>query len=259
MDVTSFAAYNRQIETLIGAATRTQIAAALQALADQEQWELLGLLLLTATEAGARGIVTTFAANRRYEPLAWGACLRRQLRPSIVSAAGRGPARSVLRDIDAEEGVAGVPEHITADINYMATVANQQRQTAQQRDAQLDRCPIRAYIVEQLAQHLNEESAREAILTIAKACVWEETRRDAALKLANHQPSVQALLAANRCRDLMAISNAAALKAVARNMAAALARKLAELQQAGDTEALAFIAQNHADASTRQAAEQAML
>ena len=258
MNLTALGVHNREVRALVGAATTTQVESAVAALAAQEQWELLGLLLVTAAEAGARRIVRLLIDRQKYEPLAWAACLRRHLRPSIVAAVGRGLASRVFRDIDAEEDTAGVPEHILADINDLAATADQQRETAQYREAQLDRCPIRTYIVEQLARHLNEPPAREVMLTIARGSAWEETRREAALKLANHQPSLQALLAARRSADLIAVSNSASLQAVAANVAEALGGKLAELREAGDRDALAFVAENHRDSNQRQAARQAL-
>lgn len=258
MQMNTLARYRDQIEMVIGAATTTQVQSAVDRLVEQEQWELLGTLLVTGSEAAARRITTLLIERGVYEPLAWGGCLRRQLRPTIVSAARRGLTSRVFRDIDAEEDTAGVPEHILADVKEIAAAADQQRESAQKREAQMDRDPIRAYIVDQLARHLTDPPAREVLLTVAKASAWEETRREAALKLANHKPSVQVLLTDDRTADLIAIGNATGLEVVAAKIARALGDKLAQLQQAGDSEALRFVAENHPDAGVSAAARQAL-
>ncbi len=250
--------YRDEIEMVMSAATSTQVQSTVDQLVDQQEWELLGILLLTGLETAARRMIALLIEREIYEPLAWGACLRRQLRPPIISAAGGGLGRRVFRDIDAEEDTAGVPEHILADATEMAAAADQQREAAQQREAQMDRDPIRSYIVDQLSRHLNKPEAREVVVTIAQASAWEETRREAALKLANHKPSVQALLAEGRTADLIAISNATGLEVVTGKTAQGLGDKLSELQQAGDMEALRFVAENHPDASIRAAAQQAL-
>ena len=258
MQLTTFAQYGDQIQTLIAAATSSQVQSTVDQLIDQEQWELLGTLLPTVSEVAARRIVTGLIEKQVYEPLAPAACLRRQLRPTVSAVATGGIAGRVFRDFDAEDDTAGVPEHILADAQEMSQAADRQRQSAVQRDARVDRDPVRAYIVGQLAKQLGDGSAREVMLTIIKASAWEETRREAALKLVNHKPSVQQLLADQRSEDLIAVSNATGLQAVATTMATSLGEKLPEWEQAGDSHALEFVAENHPDADIRAAAQQAL-
>ncbi len=258
MDTEALTRFSNQIQTLMSAATTKQVQSAVQELVAEQQWPLVSMVLLTCSEVAARRIVGLLVENSVYEPLAWGASLRRQLRAPIITGSGAGIAGRIFRDVDTEEDTAGVPEHILADAQELTSAANERRQVATRREAQLDRGPIRSYIVEQLSQHLTEPEAREVLLIIAKASAWEETRREAALKLINHQPSIQQLASAGRHADLVAIANATGLQTVAANIASLLGEKLTELRATGDQDALSFIAENHPDASTKQAARQAL-
>ncbi len=258
MDTEALTRFSNQIQTLMSAATTKQVQSAVQELVAEQQWPLVSMLLLTCSEVAARRIVRLLVENSVYEPLAWGAGLRRQLRAPIIAGSGPGIAGRIFRDIAAQEDTAGVPEHILADAQELTSAADQRRQVATRREAQLDRGPIRSYIVDQLSQHLTEPEAREVVLIIAKASAWEETRREAALKLINHQPSIQQLVAEDRHADLVAIANATGLQTVAANIASLLSEKLTELRAASDQDALDFIAENHPDADTKQAARQAL-
>ena len=74
------------------------------------------------------------------------------------------------------------------------------------------------------------------------------------MKLANHKQWIQQLARAKRTSDMIAISNAARLQAVAQNIARAMSQHLAQLRQDSDEAAIGFIAENHPDHEMRQAA-----
>ncbi len=255
MDLNKLAQYSRQVEAMISAATTADVERALAKLVEGEQWELLGLLLPTATEAAARRIVNELLAQSRYEPLARAACLRRQLRrPGLEAPRAGSAARRVFRDIDEEEDAAGVPEHIMEDMQEMADAAAERRTISHRHAAQVDRDPVRDLIVAQLASRLPEPGPGTALLVIAQACPFDQTRRQAAMKLANHKRWMTELLSAKRTADLIAISESAKLKAVAENVARLLGEQLSELERAGDKAALGFVAEHHPNGEIRQAA-----
>ncbi len=259
MDMNLLVEYSRQIEPLITAATSRQVDQALAKLAETEQWELMGALLPTASEMAARRIVSRLLDETEYEPLAGAACRRRQVRrPGLAPAGARRPALTVFRDIDAEEDSAGVPEHIMADVEELADAAAERRAISERHASEVDHDPVRDLIVDQLAARLPEAGAGEALLIIARACPFDQTRRQAAMKLANHKRWISQVAAENRTADLIAISESAKLKAVAENIARLLGEQMAELRQAGDQAALSFVAEHHPNGDTRQAAHQAL-
>ncbi len=259
MDMNLLVQHSQQVEALMTAATSRQVEQALAKLTEAEQWELLGALLPTAAEIAARRIVSSLLEQGQYLPLAGAACLRRQLRrPGLAAAGARRPARTVFRDIDAEEDSAGIPEHIMADAEELADAATERRAISERHASEVDRDPVRDLIVDQLTARLPEAGAGEALLIIARACPFDQTRRQAATKLANHKRWVSQLAAENRAADLIAISESAKLEAVAENMARLLGEQIAQLRQAGDQAALSFIAQHHPNDDMRQAAHQAL-
>ena len=78
------------------------------------------------------------------------------------------------------------------------------------------------------------------------------------MKLANHKQWMQQLAHTQRTSDMIAISNAARLQAIAQNIARAMSQYLAQLQQDSDEAAICFIAENHPDREMRQAAHAAL-
>lgn len=174
-----------------------------------------------------------------------------------MGGGGRG-GQPVFRDLDAEEGTAGVPEHIMADVEEMADAAARRAGAARQQASRVDRDAIRDLIVSQLAGRLPEAQAGETLLLITRACPFDATRRQAAMKLANHKRWLAQLGQAGRTADLLAISEAAKLKAVGEQVARILAEHLAELQATGDRAALAFVAECHPNNEVRQAARTAL-
>jgi len=250
--------YSQQVKAMMEATTSSDVQEALDRLVEDEQWDLLSHLLPTATELAARRTVDQLLKHNQYGPLAWAACLRRQPRRPGLEAATTVPSRPILRDFEAEEDTEGVPEHIMAEAQEMSDTAAQRREVSRRKAAQVDHDPIRDLIIRQLADRLPQSDAGQALLTIAKACPFAHTQREAAMKLANHKQWMQQLARARRTSDMIAISNAARLQAVAQNIAQAMSQDMAQLQQDSDEAAIGFIAENHPDREMRQAAHAAL-
>ena len=258
MDLDILSQYGQQVKAMIEVVTSSDVQKALDRLVEDEQWNLLSHLLPTATELAARRTVDRLLEHNQYELLALAACLRRQPRRPGLEAATTGPSRPMLRDFDAEEDTEGVPEHIMAEAQEMSASATQRREVSRRKAAQVDHDPIRDLIIKQLAARLPQPDASQALLTIAKACPFAHTQREAAMKLANHKQWMQQLARTQRTSDMIAISNAARLQAVAQNIARAMSQDLAQLQQDSDETAIGFIAENHPDREMRQAAHAAL-
>jgi len=206
----------------------------------------------------ARQVVARLLEHEEYGALAWAACLRRQPRRPGLEGATTGPSRPMLRDLDAEKDTEGIPEHIMVEAQEISDGAAQRRSVSRRKAAQVDHDPIRYLIVKQLAERLPNAGAGQALLTIVKACPFAHTQREAAMKLANHKQWMQQPARAQCPSDMIAISNAARLQAVAQNIARAMSQYLAQLQQDGDEAAIGFIAENHPDHEMRQAAHAAL-
>ena len=258
MDLNALAQYSEQVAAMINPKAARDLDQALESLADAGQWDILGQVLPTASEVAARRIVDRLIQQGEYDWLASAACLRRQLRqPGREAPAGR-MARQVFRDIDAEEDTEGIPEHIMEEAQELANAAAARRAISERQATQIDRDPVRELIVERLASCLPEQRAGEALLVVAKGCPFDQTRRQAAIKLVNHKQWIRQLVAAKRTTDLIAVSESARLKAVLANAARLLGEQVAELQQAGDHAALRFIAEHHPNGEIRQQAHDAL-
>jgi len=243
---------------MMNATTSADVQQALDRLVEDEQWDLLSHLLPTAAELAARRAVDRLLEHNQYEALALAACLRRQPRQPGLDADLPSPARPTLRDWAAEEATEGIPEHIMADAQEISASAAQHRAVSMRKAAHVDRDPIRDLIVKQLADRLPNSGPGEALLTIAKACPFGHSQREAAMKLANHKQWLKQLSAAGRTADLIAISNSARLDAVAENLARGIAEQIPELQQSDDQAAINFIAKHHPDGEVRRAAHDAL-
>ncbi len=252
------ARYGQQVKAMMEAATSLDVEQALDRLIDDDHWDLLSRLLLTASELAARRVVDRLLEHEEYQSLVWAACLRRQLRRPGLEAATTGTSRPMLRDFEAEEDTEGIPEHIMAEAQEMSASAAQRRAVSRRKAAQVDHDPIRDLIIKQLADRLPNSECGQALLTIVKACPFAHTQREAAMKLANHKQWIQQLARAQHTSDMIAISNAARLQAVAQNIARAMGQYLAQLQQNSDEAAISFIAENHPDHEMRQAAHAAL-
>lgn len=254
--------YASDIPPLVEGMPPWRVDPALEHVFAAEEWELISMLLLSVAEPTARQMVDRLLALKVYEPLVVTACLRRHIRtqPYVVQT-GRGVASKVFRDIDAvsEDETRGVPEHIMEEIRDMAQTSERAREAQMLRSESIDRGPMRDFIINRLADRLHTEAeALEALLVVARVAAWEETRRMAAMKIANHARSVNALADALRTADMMAVAKSSELSAVAKNMAAAMAEHLDALRARGDARALAFIAENHDDQAVQQAAREAL-
>jgi len=258
MDLAILAQYSQQIAAMINATTSSDVQEALDRLIEDGQWDLLSRLLPTASELAARRVVDRLAEGGQFELLAWAACLRRQPRRPGLEAATTGPSRPMLRDFEAEEDTEGVPEHIIAEAQEISASAAQRRAVSMRKAVEIDRDPIRDLIIKQLAARLPESGSGKALLTIAKACPFQHTQREAAMKLANHKPWIKQLAAAGRTADLITISNSARLDAVAQNLAEIMSQQLPELQQSDNQDAINFIAQHHPNEEVRRAARDAL-
>jgi len=250
--------YGRQVRAMIEAASSSDVEQALDRLIDDDRWDLLARLLPTASELAARQAVARLLEHEEYESLAWAVCLRRQPRRPGLEAATTGPSRPMLRDFEAEEDTEGIPEHIMAEAQEISSGAAQRRAVSIRKASQVDHDPIRDLIIKQLAEGLPNAGVGQALLTIVKACPFAHTQREAAMKLANHKQWMQQLARAQCTSDMIAISNAARLQAVAQNIAQAMSQHLAQLQQDSDEAAIGFIAENHPDHEMRQAAHAAL-
>ena len=258
MDLDILSQYGQQVRAMIETVTSADVQKALDRLVEDEQWNLLSHLLPTATELAARRTVDRLLEYNQYEPLALAACLRRQPRRPGLEAAARVPSRPVLRDIDAEEDTEGIPEHIMAEAQEISASAAQRHEVSRRSAAQVDHDPIRDLIIKQLADRLPQPDAGQALLTIAKVCPFAHTQREAAMKLANHKQWMEQLARAQCTGDMITISNAARLQAIAQNIAQAMSQHLAQLQQDSNEAAIGFIAENHPDHEMREAAHTAL-
>jgi hypothetical protein len=257
MDLQKLVEYGRDFGPLVEGTPPWRVEPCLRELLQRQEWDLLSLLLLSVADPVANQIINALLELGVYEPLVVAACLRRHIRTQpYVLGSGRGVADRVFRDLEAEgANTAGVPDHILEDIREMAETSQRLREAQLLRGESMDRGPMREFIINRLAERLNTDPrARDALVVIARAAAWEETRRIAAIKVANHTPSIRKLAEAGRTADLLAIAQASRLEAVARNLAQVLAEHLQQLRSKGDSEALAFIAKHHPDAEVRQAA-----
>jgi hypothetical protein len=260
MDTSVLERYGRRVEYMLEANLPDQTQECIEQAVASQDWELLAILSLTASEISARRMVDAALEAEQYDVLATVACLRRQVRRQSAAPSTGEMARRVFRDFDEEEeDTAGVPDYIIDDMREMRQSAERRREASVRREAEQDRDPIREYAVESLGERLRRsEAALEALLVVAKASAWESTRRRAAMKVANHKRSLQRLVAASRWADLVALGKGAALRSIAGNISTALAERLDDLAAAGDRAALEFVAENHPEREGKQAARRAL-
>jgi hypothetical protein len=219
--------------------------------------DLLSRLLVSAAEISARQLAKQLVDKEMYEPLAVAACLRRQPRRPGEGATAGGVSRRIFRDVDAEEGAKGVPDYILSDIEEMSRSADMTRASAMGREAAMDRDPIRQYIVDNLAPKMpTSEAAANAMIAIARSSAWEETRRTAALKVANEPITVARLVRALRTEDIIEVCHMALLTQVAETFAREMGRNFQAFADAKDVKALQFMAEKHPDERFRDTAAQ---
>lgn len=257
MDLADLMKHGRTIETIVEG-TGWQLDEVIDKLVASGDDDLAGRLLVSAAEISARQLAQKLLAREAYGPLAVAACLRRQpRRPGEGASGGGGVARRIFRDIDAEDDAKGVPDYIRSDIEEMASSAAAARTSAMARDAVMDRDPIRQYIVDNIAPKMpHSEAAMDAMVAIARASAWEETRRTASLKLANDPISVARLARALRTEDIVDICQTALLTQVSETFATEMGKNFQAYADARDAAALEFIAAHHPDQRFRDLAAQ---
>jgi len=256
LSIESVARFARQISMLMEGALTREVTKAVAQLTAEKQWDLLSHLLLTGAEMSARQIADALLEIEVFEPLVTAACLRREARRPGISVPGHAAsARKIFRDFEKDDEGAGVPEHIMREAEAIAAASEQSRQIAMRQEAALDRDPIRAHIVGELADRLNtSDAALDALLVIARASAWEDTRREAAMKLANNDIAMGKLLRAGRVEDTVTLGEASTSRAVAGRLAGTLADNMPETSEPGYRAALEFVAKHHPDAGRQREA-----
>ena len=228
-----------------------EVAKGIEALTSAGRWDVLGTLLLTCSEYSARALVSACTQGGVYWPLMLAACARRQLR-RMTTQQQMAMGRRVFRDLDALEDVGGIPDTVRAEAEDIAAAADRTRDIAARREAERDTDPIRELCINELGTALaRSPEALEGLLIVARGAAFEESRRRAAMKLANHQRSIDALGAALRTEELILIADASRLSPVAAKCAEAMNQHLDELVAKGDTAALQFVKEKHAEARIR--------
>jgi hypothetical protein len=92
------------------------------------------------------------------------------------------------------------------------------------------------------------------MILIGVCSIFEDTRRSAALKIANHEGTVQRMADAGRANELVQISRASGMESVAKNIARAMTDMVDDLKADENTRILMFIAENHPDRDIRESA-----
>jgi hypothetical protein len=254
MDLPTLAQCGYSLRMLFEGFSEIEAAAALERLVSQEQWELLAMIAITANEVSARRTVLKLLEHDRLAELVLPACLRRQVRRQEVIMSNPARARRAFRDIDAEDNESGVPEHILQEAQDIAESAEASRLTALSREAGVDRDALREFIVTELAKRLNTDpQAGEALVVIARASAFEDARRTAALKLANHDLTMQRLAREGRGADMIAVADNSGLESVRTNMARALGPVLGAMRAQQDWASLRWAGKHHPDPKAREA------
>lgn len=260
MDAQVLIEYSTRIRTLMEGNLEKQVQDALRELIELEQWELLSHIMLTGSEFSVRRIANALIEREEFRPLVAGACLRREIRraqPSAVSGLG---SKRIFRDFEAPgEGEAGVPDHIMQEAEDISRAADQSRRIAASKEAELDRDPVRQHIVDQLAELLNtNEEAMDAMIAIARASMFEETARSAAMKLGNNKIVMGRISRAGRSSDLIAVGNASGSQAVHTIIARNLAEAMPDSSHESYRAALEHVAEHHPHEQVQRAARKAL-
>ena len=260
MDIRVLARYSRRIEHVMDGTLEWEMNHGINALVENQEWELMSVMILTASEVPARRMAERLAQHEQYLHLILPACFRRQIRkPQIID--GGAMRRPVFRDLDAldidqEEGI---PEHIRQDAEEMSDAVGRSRMGALQRELQEDNDGIRDWIITALGEKLMQSAdAVNALVLVACCSMFEDSRRMAALKIANHAPTVRRMVGAGRASELVQISQASGMESVAINISRALSDLIPRLVEEGNTRVLRFIADNHPEAAIKQAASEGL-
>lgn len=250
----------KAIRTLMDGTVEHDIREAIEELIEAGEYELLSHLMVVASEVSVRRTIDALISREIFPPLVAAAVLRREVRramPTGVSALG---SKRIFRDFEApDEGEAAIPEHIIEEAEAISEAADQARRIAAQRESRLDRDPVRQHIVDRLAGLMaTNEGAMEAMIAIARASVWEDTARAAAMKLANNKVVIGRLSRSGRVDDLIGVGEGAASEAVRHMIARTLAEALPEPSHPSYRTALEYIAEHHPSEGHRRAALRAL-
>ncbi len=253
MDLRKLARYSNRIDSIMHGKLDWEMNQGLEALEENEDWELMSVLMLTASELPARRMAERMVEHGRYFDLVLPACFRRQIKKAEIIDQGR-LTRSIFRDIDAldsnEQG--GIPDHIREMGDEISEGASRLRFGALSRGLAEDNDAIRDFIVENLGESvLKSADCVNALVLVACCAMFEDTRRLAALKIANSEPTVRKLAAAGRAGELVQISMASEMESVATNIARALTDLMPQLIEKGNRRVLRFMAENHPDEEIR--------
>jgi len=259
LDSQTLAKHGRAVQLIVGTGSRDDVEKAVDQLIEGEQWDMCTVLLSTGAELGARILVSRLIEAKQYEPLAYAACTRRQIKATQQALRPGQTARRVFRDIDSETEGTAIPEHIKAEMDDLASQADDARFIADRREAERDACAIRALIVNELGKVMaGNVDAIKALISIVRASAWEDTKRSAALKLLTNDAVMPKLAEADRVDDMVYIANACGLDSASEKVAEILAPKLDELIENKNRIATRLIGRFHSDQATRDKANVAL-
>ncbi len=260
MDTSGFVAWAAEIKTMMQGNLERQVREAIDDLLDAEQHELVSFLMISAPEFSARRLTDALIEQEIFEPLVAGATLRREFRRSMSSGVSSLGSKRIFRDFEKpDEGEAGVPDHIMEEAEAISRSADQSRRIAAQKEAELDRDPVRHHIVSSLEPLLNtSEEAMESMIAIARTSFYEETARSAAMKLGNSKIVMGRISRAGRVEDMIAVGEAAGSQAVRTIIARNLANSMPESSDPSYRSALEYVSEHHPDEKTRNAADRAL-
>jgi len=260
VELQTFVKWSPEIATLMEGSVERDILEALDGLIAAGETEMLSHLMLTGTEISVRRMTDALIEREVFEPLVAGACLRREVKRTAPMGASALGSRAIFRDFEApEEGEAAIPEHIIEEADAISQAADQSRRIADRHKARLDRDPVRQHIVERLGELLNtSEPAMEAMIAIARASVWEETARAAAMKLGSNNIVLGRVSRAGRVDDMIAVGDAAGSQAARQMIARSLAESMPAAAHPSYRVALEYVSEHHPSESHRLAARQAL-
>lgn len=260
MDLRKLARYSRRMEHVMDGTLQWEMEQGIDQLVENDDWDIVSVLTITAREIPARRMVDQLLDHEQYLRCVLPACFRRQIRESQLIDSGSLRSR-VFRDIDAvdmdEEG--GIPDHIRRMAEDISDSAEQTRRSALQRELKEDNDAIRQHIVNTLGEAMDSSAqAVNALILIGVCSIFEDTRRSAALKIANREKTVKRMADAGRANELVQISNASGMESVARNIATAMTDIVEDLKAEENTRILMFIAENHPEAEVRNSAAETL-
>ena len=259
MDTKLLGSHGRAVQLIVGTGSRDDVVKAVDTLAEEEQWDLCGFLLPSAAELGARLLVAKLIELKQYAPLAFAACVRRQVKVTQQTLRPGQTSRRVFRDIDTETEEKAIPEHIKAEMDDLASQADEARYIADRREAERDSCPVRALIVNELGKIMTGNAgAINALIAVVRAAAYEDTKRSAALKLLTNESVLPKLAEASRIDDMVYIANACGLDSASEKVATILAPKMDELIDAKKRMALRLIGRFHSEQGVRDRANVAL-